>query len=135
MSAFQRFKNHWNRFVIAIVLKFSKLHRWAFRFWKFHFFKCLQRFYAISIITQCAFDRFSILLIIWIEFISNFKTNFCLYILFTECKCYQDTKSLESQSSCEISIFAILSDLNLTLKFCTKFFWKNSRTNLCILMK
>ena len=50
--------------------------------------QCLQRFNAISIITQCALDRFSILLIIWIEFISNFKTNFRLYILFIEYKCY-----------------------------------------------
>ena len=100
-----------------------------------NFSQCLQRVNANSIIIQCEFDKYSILLIIWIEFISNFKMNFRLYILFNECICYQNAKSLTSQSNCEMSIFAILSNSNLILKFCMKFFWKNSRTNLFNLIK
>ena len=94
--------------------------------------QCLQRVNAISIIAQCALDKYSILLIIWIELTSSFKMNFRLYLLLSECTCYQDAKSLTSQSNCEMSIFAILSDSNLILKLCMEFFWKNSRANLLL---
>ena len=50
--------------------------------------QCPQRFNAVSTITSCALDRFSILLIIWIELTSSFKTSLRLYILLTGCKCY-----------------------------------------------
>ena len=67
------------------ILKIAKLRNLCSFF---NFSQCSQRFNAISIIISCALDRFSILLIIWIEFTSSFKTSFRLYILLTRCKCY-----------------------------------------------
>ena len=54
------------------------------------------------IIIQCALVRFSILLILWIMFISCFKTSFRLYVLFIVCKSYSNAKSMNSQNECEI---------------------------------
>ena len=56
--------------------------------WRLNSPQCLQRFNAASIITQCALDRFSILLIIWNELTSSFKMSFRLYISLSEFKCY-----------------------------------------------
>ena len=92
--------------------------------------QCLQCDDAIFITTQCALARFSILLIIWIELTSNFKTSFRLYILLTECKCYYDAKSLRSQSNCEMSSFAILSDADLILKSYERNFFKKISSKL-----
>ena len=93
--------------------------------------QCLQCNDAISITTQCALARFSILLNIGIELTSSFKTSLRLYILLTGCKCYYGAKSLGSQSNCGMPSFAILSDAALTLKpFPREFFLKKFRACL-----
>ena len=57
MSAFQRFKNYWNRFIIAIVLKFRKLRRCQIcvRFADVSFSKI--QFSTISVVIQYDFDH------------------------------------------------------------------------------
>ena len=99
------------------------------------FSQCLQRFNAISIITQCALNGFSILLITWIELTLSFKTSLSLYVLLTECKCYQDAKSVRSQSNDETTSLTILSVAVLILKTIRRIFFKKISSLLVLTCK
>ena len=140
MSAIQRCKNNRNWLIIAIVVKLERLCCCqivpALRMAQLPTMSAKQwyDFHHNSMRPRWIFDVFDYLDRPHFELqYETLIVSFTYWVqMLLRCEISEVAKQWRARG---MPSFAILSDLALTLKSCTEFFWKNSRANLYLLNK